>query len=394
MSTNPNRIHGLWAAVALIGAAPLWAATVSYQYDALDRLTGVAYADGSVITYAYDAAGNRTQKVASPDTDGDGLLDLTDPDDDNDGVLDPSDAFPLNPAEWLDTDGDGVGNNADPDDDNDGFADAIDPDPLDPSSVPPAHIAAWQPTTATFLLDSDGSDGWSLGDTTITGFGSGVDLPVAGDWNGDGIDEIGVWVAGTLRFRLDANANDTWDDVSGGDTLTAVFGLVGDRPVAGDWNGDGLSEVGVWRPSTRRFLLDNNGNGRWDGVTGGDTLTAAFGLETDRPITGDWNGDGRDDVGFWRPDTRRFYLDTNGNDAWDGTLLGDTLTPAFGLATDLPVIGDWNGDGTDDVGVWRPSIQRFLLDTNGNDRWDGTLGGDTLTAPFGLATDLPLGGRW
>ncbi|AEP31666.1 S8 family serine peptidase [Brumicola nitratireducens] len=65
------------------------------------------------------------------DVDGDGIANEQDDDNDNDGFIDNSDAFPLNPAEWLDTDADGLGNNADNDDDNDGVADGDDAFPLD-----------------------------------------------------------------------------------------------------------------------------------------------------------------------------------------------------------------------------------------------------------------------
>ncbi len=123
-------------------------------------------------------------------------------------------------------------------------------------------------------------------------------------------------------------------------------------------------------------------------------MTAPFGVSTDLPVTGDWNGDGKDEIGVWRPSTRRFLLDSNGNNTWDGTAGGDTLTARFGVSTDLPVTGDWNGDGKDEVGVRRPSTREFLLDSNGNNTWDGAAGGDTLTSSFGLGTDLPVSGRW
>ena len=51
----------------------------------------------------------------------------------------------------------------------------------------------------------------------------------------------------------------------------------GDLPVSGDWNNDGVTEIGVFRPSTQRFYLDKNGNGHWDA---GDSLYA-FGLSGD-----------------------------------------------------------------------------------------------------------------
>jgi YD repeat-containing protein len=118
-------------ALLLLGSGNSPAGTVGYQYDALHRLTQVAYANGTVIGYVYDAAGNRTRKtVIDTDNDDDGIPDDIDPDDDNDGVPDTEDAFPLDPKESVDSDHDGIGNNADPDDDNDGLLDAADNCPL------------------------------------------------------------------------------------------------------------------------------------------------------------------------------------------------------------------------------------------------------------------------
>jgi hypothetical protein len=62
------------------------------------------------------------------------------------------------------------------------------------------------------------------------------------------------------------------------------------------------------------------------------------------------------------------------------------------LATDTPVIGDWNGDGTTKVGAFRPSDGTFYLDKNGNGLWEGC-GVDTCT-PIGVASDTPLVGKW
>jgi hypothetical protein len=66
-------------------------------------------------------------------------------------------------------------------------------------------------------------------------------------------------------------------------------------------------------------------------------------------------------------------------------------TAAYGLATDVPVIGDWNGNGVDDIGIWRSSERRFYLDANGSRSWDA---GDVTTAAYGLATDRPVAGKW
>ena len=62
---------GRWSAV-LVAAAALalstglaWAGSVTYTYDNLGRLKTATYSNGVVITYSYDAAGNRTSVVTS-----------------------------------------------------------------------------------------------------------------------------------------------------------------------------------------------------------------------------------------------------------------------------------------------------------------------------------------
>jgi hypothetical protein len=64
----------------------------------------------------------------------------------------------------------------------------------------------------------------------------------------------------------------------------------------------------------------------------GATATAiSYGVSTDLPVTGDWNGDGRTEVGVFRPSTHMFYLKN-----------GTTATAiSYGVSTDLPVTGKW-----------------------------------------------------
>ena len=53
------------AFVALLHTSPVLAASVAYQYDALGRIKTATYDNGVVITYYYDAAGNRTSQVVT-----------------------------------------------------------------------------------------------------------------------------------------------------------------------------------------------------------------------------------------------------------------------------------------------------------------------------------------
>ena len=255
------------------------------------------------------------------------------------------------------------------------------------SVLMPDNIGVYRPSSSRFYLDSNGNGVWNGAavDTTYV-MGISGDQPIIGDWNGDGIDEIGVYRPGSSRFYLDINGNGKWDGASV--DVTYVMGTSGDQPIIGDWNGDGIDEIGVYRPSSSRFYLDSNGNGVWNGAA--IDTTYVMGVSGDQPIIGDWNGDGIDEIGVYRPASRRFYLDANGNGVWNGSAID--VTYVMGLVGDQPIIGDWNDDGIDEIGVFRPGSRRFYLDMNGNGVWDG-LPADS-TSVMGIAGDLPIIGRW
>jgi hypothetical protein len=119
--------------------------------------------------------------------------------------------------------------------------------------------------------------------------------------------------------------------------------MTGDIPVTGDWNGDGSTKIGVFRivHGVGRWYLDINGNGLWNGSPT-DTVYTNFGMTGDIPVTGDWNGDGSTKIGVFRSvnGQGRFYLDYNGNGIWDGCSL-DMCYSSFGLPGDWPVAGKW-----------------------------------------------------
>jgi hypothetical protein len=65
----------------------------------------------------------------------------------------------------------------------------------------------------------------------------------------------------------------------------------------------------------------------------------------------------------------------------------------FGLTGDIPVVGNWNGNGTTSrkrIGVFRPATGQWVFDTNGNGQFDLT---DQFVS-FGLPGDLPVVGFW
>src|SRR5205823_1241536 len=148
-----------------------------------------------------------------------------------------------------------------------------------------------------------------------------------------------------------------------------TFGQAGDQPLAGDWNGDGIVDVGVFRPSTGQFLLRF---AKLEFVRACTfcpltativvtTITINFGQPGDLAIVGDWNGDGIDTPGVFRPATTGTFLLTN-------SIANNSTPPAdivfnFGTTGDLPIAGDWDGDGIDTPGVFRPATSAtFFLE--------------------------------
>ena len=73
------------------------------------------------------------------------------------------------------------------------------------------------------------------------------------------------------------------------------FGALGGTPLAGDFDGNGIDEVAIFKDGY--WMIDINHNGRWDQ----SDLLAMLGDAEDRPVVGDWDGDGKDDIGIYGP---------------------------------------------------------------------------------------------
>ncbi len=146
----------------------------------------------------------------------------------------------------------------------------------------------FRPSTGQFILQVNSI-------TTITeNFGQAGDLAIAGDWDGNGVDTPGVFRPSTGQFLLsngfkNANLNGTTAPVS----FTFSLGQSGDTPVAGDWDGDGKDSVGVYRDANSTWFLSNTFTGTVD------FTPVVFGNIDTRPIAGDWNGDGLDTIGVF-----------------------------------------------------------------------------------------------
>ncbi|MEO8671679.1 MAG: hypothetical protein ABI411_10230 [Tahibacter sp.] len=130
--------------------------------------------------------------------------------------------------------------------------------------------------------------------------------------------------------------------IAGIEDYNIAFGLAGDIALGGDWNVDGVSSAGVYRPGNGTFYTSNrnaNGPAPTDG-------TYTFCNAGDIPLTGDWTHSGYSGLGVFRQASNTFVLKysldasaPNATAQFDPDLL---FRNGFdGMAGDLPVSGIW-----------------------------------------------------
>ncbi len=178
---------------------------------------------------------------------------------------------------------------------------------------------------------------------------SGDNPRIVGDYDGDGRDDLAVYRSG---------AQSTWFyKTSPSAVFTAVdWGQTGDFPAPGDYDGDGKSDFVIQRA--------DGGNGRfWKRLSGGTFSTELFGLSNDSIVPGDYDGDGKTDLAVFRTSGGFFVWDFEPSGTVGSTVVSDT----WGVAGDRTVQGDYDGDGRTDYAVWRPGTPAtFYMMTVGN----------------------------
>ena len=226
-----------------------------------------------------------------------------------------------------------------------------------------ATTGVFRPSNGLLFLKNRNTSGFA--DAALN-YGLPGDYPVVGDWDGNGTVTIGVYRGHTFFLRN--------ENTLGFATIVFDFGQVGDQPIAGDWNGDGVDTIGIYRPSNGQFLLRNSND------EGPAEISFFLGNVGDVGVAGDWNGDGLDSTGVFRPSNGIIFLkDTN-----DTGFANYALN--YGLPGDQPVMGDWNNDGMDTIGIYRNGT--FFL------RNENTNGFAEIVFDLGNPGDQPIAGNW
>jgi len=224
------------------------------------------------------------------------------------------------------------------------------------AAPPPGYfmsLAVYRPSTQTVIALNDlgTPSSYALNGT----FGLAGDKPVVGDFDGNGIYDVAVfrsgsWYADTTHTRTAS-------------PLTP-FGAAGDIPLAGDFDGDGVADQVLYR------------NGIWYfKSSGGSALPtlALGGVAGDMPVLADFDGDGIPDIAIFRAGTWFIRMSSTGTNTTDH----------FGDATYTPCAADWDHDGNAELCLFRNGVWYFKI---------VGISGTLDTYAFGAAGDIPLAG--
>jgi endonuclease/exonuclease/phosphatase family metal-dependent hydrolase len=172
------------------------------------------------------------------------------------------------------------------------------------------------------------------------------DVPFRTDVDGDGTPDLVLWRASTGYWHVLQSS--TRYAASSARTVHWGSRALGDIPLVGDLDGDGRADLITWRASTGEFFWLTSSSG-YSGP--GASRQWGHGRLGDVPVVGDVDGDGRSDLAVWRPSTGWWYWLTSSTNY--STMAGSTRQFGSGSVGDMPMTADMDGDGRDDLVVWR-----------------------------------------
>lgn len=206
------------------------------------------------------------------------------------------------------------------------------------------------------------------------------------DYDGDGRSDlavtrnIGLGASGAtnqIRWFIHTSSN--------GGTLSSDWGVATDTPLGGDFDGDGRFDIIVWRPISVGMPSGN----AFFYILQSETNTLRledFGQTGDDPqVVGDYDGDGKADLAVYRQgigaESGTWFIRRSANNP-----SGNITYNPWGLSGDIAAAGDYDGDGKKDIAVYRPGTGIWYLRSSANS--------SVSLVRWGLPTDKPFPGDY
>lgn len=205
----------------------------------------------------------------------------------------------------------------------------------------------------------------------VVGWGTSEDIPVPQDYDGDNKTDLAVWRSTNATWYILLSSVDEGSGISR--VLTQVWGAPGDKPIPADYDGDGRSDMAVWRPQTQRWLILNSSGGVGIKQRSKNDQTTDFAL----PLGGDYNGDGIMDLALWRS-----FID---HSSINMISLNKFIIYKWSTPEDIPMSGDFDGDGKSEIAVWRPSEGIWYIPFSS---------AGSRIQPWGFPEDIPVPGDY
>jgi subtilisin family serine protease len=182
--------------------------------------------------------------------------------------------------------------------------------------------------------------------------------PPQADFDGDGKSDVGIYRSGTWFISRSSD---------GGLTALEWGGAPQDIPVPGDYDGDGKTDIALYRDGTWFIRRSSDG---------GQPVIVWGGAPQDIPVPGDYDGDGKTDIALYRDGTWFIRRSSDG---------GEPVIVWGGAPQDIPIPADYDGDGKTDIAIYRDGT--WFIRRSSDDRQPVIVWG-------GAPQDIPVPGDY
>jgi hypothetical protein len=213
-----------------------------------------------------------------------------------------------------------------------------------------ADFVVFRPTSATWMSEPSSAKV----DGSAFQWGNASDILVPADYDGDGQTDFAVLRPSNGVWYVHQSGDDSVLLVRWGTTAARSMNGLADVPVTADYDGDGMTDLAVWRSDTGEWSVLKSSNA----YDQDNALVFNWGKPGDVPVQADYDGDKKADFAVFRPTENRWYIRSSST--------GKSSVQPFGLAgLDILVPADYTGDHKADVAVYRSGVWYVLSSETG-----------------------------